>query len=417
MRERLLVLVALVLLVLNSGAAAQTEDRFSPERIDAILKSGECTDRTVTLSTGAAPIPSLDVALVMDVTGSMSDEIAAVQQRATEIVGRVKALVPETRFAVATLADYPYVESSGGLLDMLGNLVEYGDVGDYPWRVESDFTADAGKIQTALNGIALLSGGDGPESYLRALSESRGLGWRAEARRIVILFGDSYPHDPDPGPDAKMGTADDLTQAIVVKSLQDAGVSVIGIYSTEELADFYKSLAAETGGQWFALTAAQQAPDAVVNLLETDVRTLRQVTLRPDAAYAPWVTWSPEVYPEVGGDTTVSWAVRICRPDDSAGGEHRFELALTASGARLYGIPVTIRSAPGLPAWLPWLGLIPLVGLLAFLLWRVTHRAKSPPRRAGVGPARSARPSAPTRWGGIPEKRPRPGGKDITPDR
>jgi hypothetical protein len=141
-RTGFLVLSALMLLVMCSEATAQTEDHFSPERIDAMLKSGECTDRTVTLSTGAATVPRLDVALVMNVTGSMNDEIIAVQQRATEIVARVKELVPETRFAVATLADYPFVERSGNLLDTLDNLVEFGDAGDYPWRVGVEFTGD-----------------------------------------------------------------------------------------------------------------------------------------------------------------------------------------------------------------------------------------------------------------------------------
>jgi hypothetical protein len=364
----------------------------------------------VTLTTGAAAIPRLDVALVMDVTSSMNDEIAAVQQRATEIVAQVKKLVPETRFAVATLADYPYVESKGGLLDVLGNLIQYGDAGDYPWRVESDFTADASKIQAALDKITLLSGGDPAESYLRALSESRSLKWHKDARRIVILFGDAYPHDPDPGPDAKMGTTDDLTQPGVVKALQDAGISVISIYSTPELAGFYGGLSAATGGQSFALTGAEQAPKVIVDLLETDVRTLRRVTLRPDPAYANWVKVTPDVYDEVRTDSTVSWSARFCYPADGAAATHRFELALAASGSRLYTIPVTIRSSTAAIGWLPYLGIIPIAGLIGFVVWRFTRRP--PSRRVGPPPAAPrSRPRPP--MPPAPPPTARPHGKDI----
>jgi len=411
---RLLAGLLLLSLALNPVVAAQADDRVTPGRIDAVLQPGQCTDRTVTLSTGAAPVPRLDVALVMDVTSSMNEEIAAVQQRATEIVAQVKKLVPETRFAVATLADYPYVESKGGLLDMLGNLVEYGDTGDYPWRVESDFTTDASKIQAALDKITLLSGGDAPESYLRALSESRYLKWHPDARRIVVLFGDSYPHDPDPGPDTKLGTADDLSQTKVIESLTAAGISVISIYSTPQLASFYESISVATGGQTFALTVADNAPEAVVNLLKADVRTLRRVMLRPDPKYASWVTATPDVYDEVRGDSTVSWAVHICYPAGATADSHQFELAVSASGSRLHGIPVSIRSPAAWPPWLPFLGLIPLAGLLVFAIWRVTRR---PPSRRIVAPPKPAlrRPGSPLPPP-APPRPPAPSGKDIRHD-
>ncbi|MBK9233371.1 MAG: VWA domain-containing protein, partial [Anaerolineae bacterium] len=147
----------------------------------------------------------LDVVFVFDVTGSMSAEIDQMKARATEIVQRVQAIVPDTVFAVATLSDYPRVTGGESLFDVLGNLISFGSGDDYPWRMDLDFTPQATRVQSAINNIQLMDGGDGPESYLRALQEVQNLSWRPRTRRIVVLFGDSYAHDPDPGPGCTNG--------------------------------------------------------------------------------------------------------------------------------------------------------------------------------------------------------------------
>jgi hypothetical protein len=344
----------------------------------------------------------------------MDEEIDQVRSEATELVDRIQRLIPDTRFAVATFADYEYVDNPSDLLNIFGNLTEYGETGDYPWRLEQVFTTDAARVQAGVNQIALLHGGDEPEPYLRALDEASALDWRPTARRIIVLFGDAIPHDPDPGRDATLDTADDLDEATVLAHLQARGISVFSLQATGGAAPaFYQTMAAETGGEWYALGAAGEAVDAIGDLVEQDVAQLRQVTLRPAAGYTEWVRWEPQVFPTVEGGGQANFAVQICMPLGAASGDHSFDLAVVASGAQIAAIPVTIRGPFAWWAWLPWLLAPLLLGLLAFWWLSRARRPKqtrTPPRGK---PAAGPKPP-PTYVGGGPKPPSPPSGSSVT---
>jgi hypothetical protein len=69
--------------------------------------------------------------------------------------------------------------------------------------VSQSLTADDAALSTVINGLQLGSGGDGPQSYGRAFWEvGQGdtmtqLGFRADALKLVVNFGDNVPHDPE----------------------------------------------------------------------------------------------------------------------------------------------------------------------------------------------------------------------------
>lgn len=395
-----------------TGGAAPT---ISPSAISTTLAPGECHDDTVALAAPEAPVPSLDVALVMDITGSMGDEIDQVRKEATALVQRIQRLVPDSRFAVATFADYEYVQYSGDLFDIFGNAVEFGDPGDYPWQLDQQFTADAGEVQAAVNRIVLLNGGDTPEPYLRALDEAAALAWRPAARRIVVLFGDSYPHEPDPGRDAALDTADDLEQDTVLRRLQERGVSVFAVQSVGgEVSDFYQSLADETGGKSYGLSDASEAANAIGDLLEQDVAQLRQLTLRPSVGYSNWVTWRPEQYAALGGGEQASFAVQICRPESAQSGDQTFDLNVIAAGATIGAVPITVLMPFQWWLWAPWL-LAPLLLGLAVFWWLRRPRPKQRTRpgqpRRGVPPSGSRTPGT---IGGGPPPSDGNSGKTVT---
>lgn len=400
----------LVLLFLQMGIAC-AQATVTPDRIEVVLKPGACTDRTVAITLSESPIPQLDVALVIDVTGSMSDVIGEVTRSAGKIVANTRSLVPDAAFALATLADYP---GGGGLLSIFTG---YGGPDDYPWQIEQDFTQDEAKIQTALNQIALKDGGDAPESYLRALYETQFLSWREGSRRIVLLFGDSTPHDPDPGRDSTENTADDLTLEGVVSELVKNNITVLGIYTNEEVRSFYETVAVRSGGQSFHLSRTEMVPQVIQQLLEATVARIHTLTLRPSPAGAAWMQWQPIAYYEVPAPADREFALRLCVPEDTPEGNYDFDLTVTGDGATLGRIPVLIHVIEGAVSptderfpW--WVVIIPLLLLpLIALMWYWIKRRPAP---AGTYTRPAPRP------GGVPSSQPphkptpRPGGADIT---
>lgn len=137
------------------------------------------TDASETLvvpgATGAAPA-SLDLAFVVDATGSMSDEIQYLQAEIRSIAARVAVLHPDvsTRYG----------------------LVMYRDTGDdYVTRVYDFSSLDPfhGNLLAQSAG----GGGDYPEAAERAMHDAIAeLGWRdGNVARVLFHVADAPPHD------------------------------------------------------------------------------------------------------------------------------------------------------------------------------------------------------------------------------
>jgi len=433
-------ILGLLLSLLGGSLAgvAQAQATVTPNRIEITLGPGACADETVTVTLGETPIPQLDVALVIDVTGSMSDVIGEVTHSAGQIVADVRALVPDAAFALATLADYP---AGDGLLSLF---TDYGGPGDYPWRVDQDFTQDETRVQAALDNIVLMDGGDEAESYLRALYETQFLSWREGSRRIVVLFGDSYPHDPDPGRDESEGSADDLTLDEVTKELTAADITVLGVYTNEGVRSFYETVADQTGGQAFHMNRVEDVPQVIEQLIEATVTLIRTLTLEPTSPGDTWLRWEPDAHHDVASLEMRDFALALCVPEGTAGRDYTFDLTVTGDGAIVGRIPVLVHvpeptpiptsiptstptptptstptPAPVAPPPLPggfcwWWLLIPvlLLPLLTALWWWSRRSAPAgPPVKPGSRPG-SAPPGRP-----VQKPAPRPGGADITHDR
>lgn len=320
---------------------ADAQHTLSPAALEATLRARECTQQQVTLSIGAAPSPQLDVALIIDATGSLKPALDDVRANAESMIANIRRSVADTHFAVATFSDYPQV------LGPTGD-VKFGEAGDYPWRVERDFSSDVGAIRRALDGIRALGGGDQPEAYLRALDESTTLNWRPQSRRIAVLFGDNQPHEPDPGRDKTVGTADDIWRTALTDKLRRLGISVLAIYTRDLAVDFYEEVAAATGGKGFSLSASDRASLVIERLIEQDLQSVRNVTIQPAAAYQSWVSWAPRMYDRVPIDSEVDFAVRICLDSAAVPGSYQFPLDFIGSGVQLARLPVIIQlPAPG----------------------------------------------------------------------
>lgn len=379
-----IILPGLFLLTMIFQGITYAQSQVTPDKIEATLAPAACVNKNISVKTPSVPVPELDILMLIDVTNSMDDVIDEVTNSAQKVTGNIQAFAPDTRFAVATFSDYPQ-ESLLSALGSLFGIDEYGDSGDYPWRLDQEFTPEQSKIKTALENITLLNGGDTPESYLRALYEAQSLPWRNDARRLVILFGDSIPHDPDPGVDSSPGTADDLSFDEIVKQLAGSEITVLSIYSNSEASPFYEALAQGTSGQAFELTETSQVPAAIQSLILGAVASINALTLEPSSAGKSWLTWTPDRFENIGGEQTRTFDLNICVPEDTEVGEYTFDLNIMADGTILAPIPVTVTVKRDLiTAILPFLWwLIPLllVPLLLLGTWLfIKQQRKTKPR-------------------------------------
>ncbi|MEM6392924.1 MAG: VWA domain-containing protein [Planctomycetota bacterium] len=127
----------------------------------------------------AAPesVDRLDLAFVIDCTGSMGDEIRYLQAELKDVVATTAAKHPET--------------------DIRLSLIVYRDTTDnYVVRV-SDWTRDVDAFLGMLDKQSANGGGDYPEAVDQALRAAAGLDWQPDtsaAARVVFLVGDAPSH-------------------------------------------------------------------------------------------------------------------------------------------------------------------------------------------------------------------------------
>lgn len=208
----------------------------------------------------SAQILSADIYFLVDVTGSMGEEIDQIRiLLREEIVPGLAAEIPDVRFSVGHFADFPLPE------------LNYGEADDQLFRLLQASTSDIEAVQRAVNLIPLQGGRDGPEAMVEALylsASGEGIGrfapasscpsgtvgypcFRPEGSRIFLTFTDAPSHngpgDRDP---YERVSPEPHHYDEAVRALQDIGARVLGLYSGGDggfgLTDL-QSLARDTG--------------------------------------------------------------------------------------------------------------------------------------------------------------------------
>lgn len=200
-----------------------------------------------------------DVLLILDTTASMDTALAAAKTEIESSIDQINSDLPNVHYALAQVRDYESV---------------YGEPGDSPWQLVQPMTDDSASIVSAVGGLHASGGGTAPESYARALWEGRlggSVGWRPEAKHVIVLVGDAFPHDDDldegiattdwivgapwdtgidPGPDEVVGTSDDLDWQAVLAQLaaDDTPLMFLFYRGTDPMLPYWNSWTAATGG-------------------------------------------------------------------------------------------------------------------------------------------------------------------------
>jgi Mg-chelatase subunit ChlD len=220
-----------------------------------------------------AEINALDLAFIVDTTGSMGGLIKAAQQQMITMVNQLlSAAEVEMRLGVVEYRDHPPQDT----------LI---------FRVY-DFTSNLDQAQKAINKLKADGGGDGPESVLDGvLAACQKLEWRPHARRIAVLVGDAPPHGIGAGGDGfPQGCPCGQTIESVTAAAEEARITLYALGLTNSVTDSFTKLSNMTGGEFFAAGQGTKAIERLKAILvnefgnlEFDRRILAEHQAQADA--------------------------------------------------------------------------------------------------------------------------------------
>ncbi len=204
----------------------------------------------------------VDVAFMIDATGSMGGEIARIKDTITEIAGRIS--------------------ESEHSPDLRLGLVDYRDRGDDYVTHAVNFTRDVPAFQRAIDGLEANGGGDMPEALNEALHDGmRRLDWRSESTlRLAFVVADAPAHHYD---DAQY-TYD---QAMLDASVMGITLYPIASGGSDQVAEMqFRQLAQYTQGNFIFITRGNGSSEGSegseydVNPEDFDVQSLDDLVVR-----------------------------------------------------------------------------------------------------------------------------------------
>ncbi len=131
-------------------------------------------------------VPKVDAYFLADTTGSMNNAIAAVKRGILDAMTRIQNLGADVWFGVGDYKDFP---------------APVADEHPYGFAHQCSLSADIAAVKAAIDAWTTSPGQDTPEAQFYGLdqvAEPPGgkIGWRADAKRIIVWFGDAAGHDP-----------------------------------------------------------------------------------------------------------------------------------------------------------------------------------------------------------------------------
>ncbi|MNR87117.1 hypothetical protein D3C72_179790 [compost metagenome] len=215
-----------------------------------LSRNGEALEPFVMPGQRGAIAPKLDLCFVLDVTGSMGDEL-----------DKIQATIGEIAFRIQSLPGSPAVRYG---------LVAYRDHGDAFVTLKHDFTGDLGTFKQRLNALSAMGGGDYPEALNPALNEAvTQLSWDdGEAVRLTFVVGDAPPNlsNPQDVP-YTVSMVKALERGIKIVPLAASGLDAFGEFVFRQLAQF-------TGGKFLFLTYGGQTSHQVGPVQENNLDDL-----------------------------------------------------------------------------------------------------------------------------------------------
>lgn len=204
--------------------------------------------------------PRVEVAFVLDTTGSMSGLLEGAKQKIWSIASHIANGQPRPDVRMA--------------------LVAYRDRGDAYITTRTELTDDIDHVYARLRELSADGGGDGPESVNQALHEAvTRLGWSTEpgVYRVIFLVGDAPPH---------MDYANDAPYPGTLRTAQRKGIVVNTVQcgAMQETTPVWQAIARAGEGRYVAIA---QDGGMVVTATPFD-EELARVNRSLTATVVPW---------------------------------------------------------------------------------------------------------------------------------
>ena len=341
------------------------------------LKPGETQNAQINVTLPGS-VPKGDVVFVFDTTLSMIPVLNSMKEKGIQVMNAIRTVIPDTRFGAGSFMDYPkdYPGFYGYTMLPFG----YGcaTAGDYAWKMDQNLTDDVLAVNAAINNIPNGDGGDIPQDYTRVIYESGSYSWRADAKKIYVIFGDAPPHGApsgsslfkevpgyspwggDPGRDEIAYTADDLDYIPVIENVSAQHISIVGVYCpyrgelqvppTDAEINF-RYMADNTGGFFLSsdpLSDSGVFADKMVAMIKgISKQNINEIGLQvEDSGYSAWMT-SPDAYTDVPWPSTEIFHVAITPPVGTKDGDYTFPVDVVGDGVVLGKVTVTVHVASG----------------------------------------------------------------------
>lgn len=169
------------------GRLTRTVEEYYHPGITGHQKIAELVQKQIGIPKSARDITptsgDIDIAFVVDTTGSMGGMIDSVKINIQEIIDETAAKSNSARFALVSYRDFP--EDTGALED-------------YPSKVHAVFTSDTSIIKHEVTMLTLGDGGDREETAYSGAMAALDLDWRPGVKKVMIILADAPPKDPEP---------------------------------------------------------------------------------------------------------------------------------------------------------------------------------------------------------------------------
>lgn len=176
------------------------------------------------------PKNKVNIAFMIDATGSMQDEISYLQAELQDVIAKTKTSLPE--------------------VDLKMGSVFYRDQGDDYVVKNFDFTSETSDLMQFIQNQNANQGGDFPEAVIEGLESSiNQLSWEEDATtKLLFVLLDAPPHYDD----EKVKKLQELTKLAAEKGIRIITIAASGIdKSTEYL---MRAIALETNGTYLFIT-------------------------------------------------------------------------------------------------------------------------------------------------------------------